>query len=178
MNIDNTGQAKSGERDGGGQKGRPASTGRTLVEYALLAVVAVAVALLIQAFLVKPYRIPSESMENTLLIGDRVLVDRISWRFTAPQRGEITVFHPPFSGPVLIKRIVGMPGDVISLRDGYVYINGRKLDEPYVRRSRRPAGTDAAVHERPRLVAAAAVSRACRQLLHDGRQPHRQRGQP
>ena len=124
-----------GKGGGGAERAaKPASTGRTLIEYALLAVVAVAVALLIQAFLVKPYRIPSESMENTLLIGDRVLVDRISWRFTEPQRGEITVFHPPFSGPVLIKRIIGMPGDVISLRDGYVYINGVKLSEPYVRR--------------------------------------------
>ncbi len=132
MSTDNLSEGTGG--DGADRGGKPASTGRTLVEYALLAVVAVAVALLIQAFLVKPYRIPSESMENTLLIGDRVLVDRISWRFTEPQRGEITVFHPPFSGPVLIKRIVGMPGDVISLNDGYVYINGRKLDEPYVRR--------------------------------------------
>ena len=134
MGTDNVSEGKGG--DGAGRDGKPASAGRTLVEYALLAVVAVAVALLIQAFLVKPYRIPSESMENTLLIGDRVLVDRISWRFTEPQRGEITVFHPPAplsGGPVLIKRIIGMPGDVISLRDGYVYINGVKLIEPYVR---------------------------------------------
>ena len=83
----------------GNGKGKGARTtgsrSRTIVEYAVLAVVAVAVALLIQAFLVKPYRIPSESMENTLLIGDRVLVDRISWRFSEPKRGDITVFHPP-----------------------------------------------------------------------------------
>jgi signal peptidase I len=134
MATDNVRSDESRGGDGAGRDDKPASTGRTLIEYALLAIVAVAVALLIQAFLVKPYRIPSESMENTLLIGDRVLVDRISWRFSEPQRGEITVFHPPFSGPVLIKRIVGMPGDVISLRDGYVYINGVKLVEPYVRR--------------------------------------------
>jgi signal peptidase I len=132
MGTDNVSESR--ESDVAGRDGKPASPGRTLVEYALLAVVAVAVALLIQAFLVKPYRIPSESMENTLLIGDRVLVDRISWRFSDPQRGEITVFHPPFSGPVLIKRIIGMPGDVVSLNDGFVYINGRRLDEPYVRR--------------------------------------------
>jgi signal peptidase I len=134
MGTDNVSEDEGRGGGGAGGENKPASTGRTLVEYAVLAVVAVAVALLIQAFLVKPYRIPSESMENTLLIGDRVLVDRISWRFTEPQRGEITVFHPPFSGPVLIKRIIGMPGDVISLRDGYVYINGVRLNEPYVRR--------------------------------------------
>ena len=79
-----------------GKDGKKTSTGRTVLEYVVLAVVAIAVALLIQAFLVKPYRIPSESMEDTLLIGDRVLVDRISWRFSDPSRQDIVVFQPPF----------------------------------------------------------------------------------
>ncbi len=127
-----TSTSGAGEQNAKGAK--KTSTSRTILEYVVLAVVAIAVALLIQAFLVKPYRIPSESMENTLLIGDRVLVDRISWRFTDPQRQQIVVFHPPFAGPVLIKRIIGMPGDVVSLKDGAVYINGKKLDEPYVRK--------------------------------------------
>jgi len=117
-----------------GKREKKASTGRTVLEYAVLAVVAVSVALLIQAFLVKPYRIPSESMQDTLLIVDRVLVDRISWRFTEPERGDVVVFHPPFDGPVLIKRIVGLPGDKLSLSEGAVYVNGKRLDEPYVRR--------------------------------------------
>ena len=115
-------------------KARKSSTSRTIIEYLVLAVVAIAVALLIQQFLVKPYRIPSASMENTLMIGDRVLVDRITWRFSDPTRGEIVVFHPPFDGPVLIKRIIGLPGDTVSLNNGAVYINGKRLDEPYVRR--------------------------------------------
>jgi signal peptidase I len=118
---------------GGKNRAKRSSTSRTILEYVILAVVAIAVALLIQQFLVKPYRIPSASMENTLLIGDRVLVDRISWRFSDPQRGDIVVFHPPFNGPVLIKRIIGLPGDEVSLADGSVYINGKLLDEPYVR---------------------------------------------
>jgi signal peptidase I len=126
-----------------GKSGKKGSTSRTILEYVVLAVVAIAVALLIQAFLVKPYRIPSESMENTLLIGDRVLVDRISWRFSDPKRGDIVVFHPPFSGPVLIKRIIGMPGDTVSLKDHAVYINGQKLSEPYVRTIRgQPVPSD------------------------------------
>ena len=118
---------------GRGGAAKRVSTRRTVVEYAVLAVVAVAVALLVQAFLVKPYRIPSESMENTLLKGDRVLVDRISWRFTRPERGEVVVFHEPAAGTILIKRIIGMPGDVVSLHGGSVYINGKRLSEPYVR---------------------------------------------
>lgn len=113
---------------------RAASRRRTVVEYAVLALVAIGVALLVQAFLVKPYRIPSPSMEDTLLIGDRVLVDRITWRFSEPERGDIVVFHPPFGGNVLIKRIVGMPGDELSVAEGRLYVNGSPLSEPYVRR--------------------------------------------
>ena len=124
----------SSQDAGGEQTAKKPTAGRTIFEYVLLAVVAIAVALLIQAFLVKPYRIPSESMEDTLLIGDRVLVDRISWRFSEPERGQIVVFHPPFSGPVLIKRVIGMPGDTISLKDGDVWVDGQQLVEPYVRK--------------------------------------------
>lgn len=125
------------DADSGGSRGRvtPTSHTRTLAEYAVLAVVAIAVALLVQAFLVKPYRIPSESMQNTLLVGDRVLVDRVSWRFSEPRRGDIVVFHPPMDGPVLIKRIVGMPGDELSVSDGALSINGVLQEEPYVRRT-------------------------------------------
>jgi signal peptidase I len=126
-----------------GARNERSSPRRTILEYVVLAVVAIAVALLIQAFLVKPYRIPSPSMEDTLLVGDRVLVDRISWRFSEPARGEIIVFHSHGLGPVLIKRIVGMPGDTLSLRDGAMYVNGQRLAEPYARRvDGRPAPTE------------------------------------
>ena len=118
---------------GEGATSKSSSRQRVVLEYVVLAVVAIAVALLIQAFLVKPYRIPSPSMEDTLLVGDRVLVDRISWRFSEPDRGDIVVFHSPVPGPVLIKRIIGMPGDTVSLRDGAVYVKGQRLSEPYVR---------------------------------------------
>ena len=172
----NSTQDAGSEPAGKGRK--KSSTSRTIIEYVVLAVVAIAVALLIQAFLVKPYRIPSESMENTLLIGDRVLVDRISWRFSDPARQNIVVFHPPFAGPVLIKRIIGMPGDEVSLKDGAVYINGKKLDEPYVRTDQGQTGPVGPVRQRAAVVAADAVQGAGRQLLRDGRQPHRQRRQP
>jgi signal peptidase I len=132
--------ASSGEE---GARNKRSSPRRTILEYVILAVVAIAVALFIQAFLVKPYRIPSPSMEDTLLVGDRVLVDRISWRFSEPARGDIVVFHSPVPGPVLIKRIMGMPGDTLSIRDGAVYVNGQRLAEPYVRRvDGRPEPTE------------------------------------
>jgi signal peptidase I len=121
------------------------SSGRRLVvEYGLILIVALAIAFLLQAFVVKPYRIPSPSMVPTLDPGDRVLVARFWYRFTSPGRGDIVVFNwPPaayikerggWTGPhyVFIKRLIGLPGDVLSLRNGAVYVNGVKLNEPYV----------------------------------------------
>lgn len=95
---------------------------------------AIGIALLVQAYLVKPYRIPSESMLDTLHPGDRVFVNRFIHHFRDVRRGEIVVFKAPGSGLVLIKRVVGLPGETITLRDGHVFVDGRQLQEPYVRR--------------------------------------------
>jgi signal peptidase I len=116
---------------------------RALAEYVLVALGAVAVALLLQAYVVKPYRIPSESMAMTLVPRDRVLVNRVVYRLRGPQRGDVVVLDSAAVGRVLIKRIVGMPGDVISLSGGSVYIDGKRLKEPYVRRiDGRPEPTE------------------------------------
>jgi signal peptidase I len=105
------------------------------VDYGIIAVVAIALALLIQGFVVKPYRIPSPSMNDTLLPGDRVLVNRLIFRFRDPQRGNIVVFTWPVNRKyVFIKRVIGVPGDTISLAAGHVLVNGRPISEPYVRR--------------------------------------------
>jgi signal peptidase I len=138
-----------------GQPPRRSSGRRLIFEYLVIFVIAVAIAFALQAFVVKPYRIPSPSMVPTLDPGDRVLVARFWYRATAPQRGDIVVFKwPPaafikerggWSGPrfVFIKRLIGLPGDVLSLRDGYVYVNGVRLNEPYVAKQAdgRPAPT-------------------------------------
>jgi len=71
---------------------------RLFIEYAVIIVVAVGLALLVQAYVVKPYRIPSGSMENTLLIGDRVFVNRFIYHFRGVHRGDIVVFREPGSG--------------------------------------------------------------------------------
>ena len=106
--------------------------GRTIAEYLLVALCAVVAALLIQAFLIKPYRIPSESMAATLVPRDRVLVNRVVYRLHAPGRGDIVVINSAAVGRILIKRVVALPGETISLSGGSVYIDGRRLDEPYV----------------------------------------------
>jgi signal peptidase I len=106
---------------------------KSIIEYGLIIVGAVLLALLLQAFVVKPYRIPSDSMLNTLKPLDRVLVNRLIYRFRKPRRGDIIVFNSKAVGKTLIKRIVGLPGEEISLADGHVYINGRIVHERYVR---------------------------------------------
>jgi signal peptidase I len=112
------------------------SRGTSLFEYILIACVAVAVALLVQAFLVKPYRIPSPSMIDTLQPGDRVLVDRIGYRFTEVEHGDIVVFRYPLdTSVVFIKRVVGLPGDELLAKDGRLWRNGEELKEPYVHKT-------------------------------------------
>ena len=127
----------------------------SLVELVTIVAVALGLALGIQAFIVKPFRIPSESMVPTLQIGQRVLVDRVSFRFTDPDRGDIVVFKPPSgadsescgaehasdqpcpthtpdrSDTNFIKRVVGLPGDRLKVIGGSVYINGRRQDESF-----------------------------------------------
>jgi len=101
-------------------------------------------------FTVQPIRIPSGSMEPTLLIGDFLLMNKVSvaknsgWSplpQTAIHRGDIVVFHDPVDDPSvhLVKRVVGLPGERIHLRDGVVYVNDVALKEPYAVHRRAPA---------------------------------------
>lgn len=107
-----------------------------LLDYGLVAVVAIALALAVQAYAIKPYRIPSASMASTLRPGDRVLVNRVVYHLREPQRGDVLVFQFPMDPTVIfIKRIVGVPGDVLQVRRGRLYVNGRRVSEPYVHRT-------------------------------------------
>jgi signal peptidase I len=106
---------------------------RKVVELGVAIVVAIVVALLIQAFLVKPFLIPTSSMADTLRPGDRVLVDRVVFHLRRPRRGDIVVFAYPRNRDIMfIKRVIGLPGDTLETRAGRLYVNGRLLDEPYV----------------------------------------------
>ena len=101
--------------------------------------VAVLVAVLLRTFVVQTFFIPSGSMEPTLQIGDRILVNKLSYHLHGVDRGDIVVFSRPpaenCGGPEvndLVKRVIGLPGDVISLSGGYVYIDGKRLDESWL----------------------------------------------
>ena len=111
---------------------------RSAVEWVAVIVGALVVALIVKTFLFQAFYIPSASMEPTLEKGDRVLVNKLSYDLHDVNRGDVIVFEldPEEVGPDgikdLIKRVIGLPGDVIETRDGVVYINDRALDEPYL----------------------------------------------
>jgi signal peptidase I len=127
------------------------------LELVLIVALALGLALGIQAFIVKPYQIPSASMEPTLDIGQRVLVNRFLYHFTDPSIGDIVVFNPPAGAergnqcgvtaqagqpcpePTpdkanvnFIKRIVAGPGDKLAVVDGHVILNGKRQKEPFI----------------------------------------------
>ncbi|MFP5299070.1 MAG: signal peptidase I [Actinomycetota bacterium] len=135
-------------------------------ELPVLVVVAFVIALVLKSFVLQAFYIPSASMEPTLLVGDRVLVEKISYRFGEPGRGHVVVFEKDLGGAVVeeadgsvldkigdafkglfgfptgsaqdfIKRVVAVGGDTVEGRDGRVFVNGEPVDEPYL-----PEGTE------------------------------------
>jgi signal peptidase I len=157
-----TGKPKVGEKP----KGRDGAFG-FVRELPFLLIVAFALALVIKTFLVQAFFIPSESMENTLNPGDRVLVNKVVYHLHHPRRGDIIVFSDPNPAPHgrrnpvsafwhwlteglgvstspekdFIKRVIGLPGETLEGKDGTVYIDGKPLKEPYIRvKDVRPFG--------------------------------------
>jgi signal peptidase I len=128
---------------------------RVALDWVVTIAGAIAIVLAIKAWVVNPYRIPSSSMEPTLhcarpapgceaSTSDRVLANRFIYHFRSPSRGEIVVFKTPKlalqacgSQGTFVKRLIGLPGEVWEERSGFVYINGKKLNEPYVKADRR-----------------------------------------
>jgi signal peptidase I len=98
-------------------------------------VVALLLAFVIRTFVAEARFIPSGSMEPTLMIDDRLIVEKLTFDFTKPTRGQIIVFMPPptaHSDQAFIKRLIGMPGDTIEIANGQVIINGVAQKEPYI----------------------------------------------
>jgi len=138
---------------------------RIAVDWIVTIVGAVAIVLAIKAFVINPYRIPSSSMEATLhcargpsapgcesRFSDRVLANRFIYHFRDPQRGDVVVFETPPAAikcgadGTFVKRIVGLPGETVQIRlrqgAAFVYIDGRRLDEPYIEHDRRDIGPE------------------------------------
>ena len=95
-------------------------------------VFAVCLALLIRTFVVQAFKIPSGAMKQTILVGDHILIDKLTYDKSSPMRGDIIVFKFPVElEKDFIKRVVGLPGDTIEGRDKIIYVNNEKLEEPY-----------------------------------------------
>lgn len=106
-----------------------------LVEIVVTVALAIVLYLVIQTFVAQTYRVEMESMEPTLLPGQYLLIDKLTPRVDDYSRGDIVVFHPPDGSPdaiPLIKRVIGVGGDHLAIRGGAVYVNGVRLDEPYL----------------------------------------------
>ena len=106
-----------------------------VVEWLVVLVCALGLALLLRAFLVEVFVIPSGSMEPTLMIDNRVVVYKLGYRLHDVNRGDVVVFDNPGRGTGvddLIKRVVALGGETFELRDGRVYIDGARLEEPYL----------------------------------------------
>jgi signal peptidase I len=134
---------------------------RVVLDWILTIGGAIVIVLALKAWVVNPYRIPSSSMEPTLhcarpaagcetRFSDRVLANRFIYHLRNPKRGEIIVFNTPpqaklrcGAGGTFVKRLIGLPGETVSERDGIVYIDGQQLEEPYIKPDRRD-------HEPPR----------------------------
>src|ERR1700760_2009156 len=124
---------------------------RVTIDWLVTIVGAILIVLAIKQWVINPYRIPSSSMEPTLHcarpalgceahFSDRVLACRICYDIGSPKRGDIVVFNTPpkaaqicGSGGVFVKRLIGLPGDTWQEKDGSIYINGKKLDESYIK---------------------------------------------
>lgn len=116
----------------------------TVREYAEAIIIAILLALVIRAFVIQAFKIPSGSMKPTLLVGDHILVNKFIYgvrlpflnteiiHFTNPKRGDIVVFRYPVDpSKDFIKRVIGTPGDIVKIQDKRVYVNDQPLDEPY-----------------------------------------------
>ena len=131
---------------------------RVALDWIVTIIGAILIVLAIKAWIVNPYRIPTSSMEPTLhcarpgpgcdaKISDRVLADRVSYHFRSPHRGEIVVFNTPprarsacassSGSSVFVKRLIGLPGETIREKRGFIFINGKKLSENYIQPARR-----------------------------------------
>ena len=129
---------------------------RIAIDWIVTIAGAILIVLAIKQWVINPYRIPSSSMEPTLhcarpgqgceaRLSDRVLANRFIYHFRSPHRGEIIVFNTPTKAAqsacnasgTFVKRLIGLPGETVREKDGFIYIDGKRLNEPYIQSSRR-----------------------------------------
>ncbi|MFC4099189.1 signal peptidase I [Paenibacillus xanthanilyticus] len=108
---------------------------REIRDWTLTLSIAIAGSLLIQNYAIAQTEVQNVSMQGTLYEGQRLVEDKLSYRFNAPDRGDIVIINGPEYERRLVKRLIGLPGDVIDIQAGRLYINGELQEEPYVKGS-------------------------------------------
>lgn len=126
------------------EKPEKKSLGREILEWVVTIVAAVAIALVIRTFIFEPVRVDGQSMDDTLANGEIMIVSKLGYSsfdfiggrvsaFGNPKRFDVVICRYPGRGYTnFVKRVVGLPGDTVSVQDGYLYINDEKYDEPYI----------------------------------------------
>jgi signal peptidase I len=100
---------------------------------------AILIALVINVFVGQATRVEGQSMEPNLHSDQRLVVEKVTYRFHGPRRFDVVVLRLPSQGEeLLIKRVIGLPGETVEIRDGHIYINGEQLEEPFVTQDTRP----------------------------------------
>lgn len=146
---------KTKDQEKGKEPGKSSRTYKDIIRWVEAIAIAMVIALFLRAFVVEPVIVDGSSMENTLLSGDRLIIYKLGYSFSPPQRGDIIVLQmekgaarfspflsrfsifqkaiPGLNEVDYIKRVIAVPGDEVDIRDGFVYVNGEKIDEPYVK---------------------------------------------
>ncbi|MCF8010693.1 MAG: signal peptidase I [Clostridiales bacterium] len=105
----------------------------SVIELLESVVIAVVLAALIRIFIFSPFYIPSGSMEPTLQVGDRIIVSKINYRFTEPERGDVMVFKfPEDPNKDFVKRVIGLEGETLFFRDSQLYVDEEPVEEDYL----------------------------------------------
>jgi len=141
---------EAGDEDGDAGRKAPPPRWRTLLDWVVVIAVALLVAFVVRTYVLAHFVVDGRSMESTLHNGDRVFVNKIGYRFHDPRRGDVVVLHDSKSDRDrdLIKRVIALPGETISMIDCEVRIDGVVLDEPYLDEEHRlPGGCGAGVPE-------------------------------
>lgn len=126
-----------------GESAGKKSIGGEIWEYVRLILIVVAAVILLQNFVIVNARIPSESMQNTIMVGDQIFGNRLAYKFGDPKRYDVVIFrYPDDESQLYIKRIIGLPGETVTVRDGKVYINDSDtpLDDSFCPETPRAKG--------------------------------------
>lgn len=127
------------------EENEPLNWKTELISWIQILVTAAAIAFVLNTFIIANSKVPTGSMENTIMAGDRVIGSRLSYKFNSPERGDIAIFIYPDDEAngiktYYVKRVIGLPGETVDIIDGKIYINGSDtpLDEPYLHEEMDP----------------------------------------